>query len=220
MPKKDDQSTKDQPKKDQASNDSSKSNPASSTSGVIKVQDNRCGPNGATSKSFTLPPLGFTFDSEPFTEQVTQTTGPNGSLDWLNCGIESGGWNPPFVRVTDLVTVDLDDAIAQGGPFTACKSYIWAFKQFGGEFGRKFYFQFGPKMHEIDVELETFVSSSSHPLGFDRSAGKHLQPSHCRWCWRTGSHAVDSRQVRECSRRKLPRCCMYRLSYCHRVKVA
>jgi len=92
----------------------------------------------------------------------------------MNCGIEDDGWNPPDIRVTDLVTVDLDDAIAKGGPFEACKSFVWAFKQYGGEFGRRLYFQFCAKMHEINVEA--FVPSSSHPFGFDRSPGKHLQP--------------------------------------------
>ena len=145
MPKKDDQSTHGGPK-GQQNNDPSQSNPAPNTSGVIKVQDERCGPNGATRESSTTPLAGFMFDSEPFTEQVTGTTGPNGSLDWMNCGVNGDGWNPPFVHVTDLVTVDLDDAVAQGGPFTACKPYIWAFKQFGNEFGRKLYFQFGAKM--------------------------------------------------------------------------
>ncbi|KAF9653817.1 lysozyme-like protein [Thelephora ganbajun] len=119
---KDDQPKNDQPKNDQPKNDQPKSDqpptndPAPNTSGLITVQDYRCGPNGAT-------------------QQVTQTTGPNGSIDWLNCGVESDGWNPPFLHVSDLVTVDLDGAIAQGGPFTACTPYIWAFKQFGGEFG-------------------------------------------------------------------------------------
>ena len=189
MPKKDNQSTKDEPKKVQLDDDSSESNPAPNTNGVIKVQDKRCGPNGATRKSFTLPPTGFTFDSEPFTEQVTKTTGPNGSIDWLNCGLEGDGWNPPYVHVTDLITVDLDDAIAQGGPFTKCKQFIGLFKQFGSQYGRKFCFQPDAEVHEIDVE--TFIFSSSHPLGFNRSPRKQLQPRDCRRCWRTGSNAVD-----------------------------
>ncbi|KAF9793374.1 lysozyme-like protein [Thelephora terrestris] len=88
----------------------------SNSNGVIQVQDNTCGPNGAT-------------------EQVTQTTGPNGSIDWMNCGVNGAGWTPPPVKVTDLITVDLDDAISQGGPFTTCSAFVWAFKQYGQQFG-------------------------------------------------------------------------------------
>lgn len=77
----------------------------------------------------------------------------------MNCGVDGSGWNPPFVRVSDLVTVDLDVAIAQGGPFTACQSYVWAFKQFGGEFGREFYLHFGIVLDEIDVRLQSLPSS-------------------------------------------------------------
>jgi len=138
VPNKNDQPTKDVPK-DQPKNKVSSS---SNTSGVIKVQVPRCGPNGATSESFSPPPAQFAFNPESLTEDVTHTTGPNGSIDWLNCGLENGGWNPPFVHINDLITVDLDAAIAQGGPFTKCKPYAWAFKQSGGQLGSMFCFQF------------------------------------------------------------------------------
>lgn len=88
----------------------------SDSNGLIQVQDNSCGSSGAT-------------------QQVTATTGPNGALDWMNCGIDGAGWKPPFVLVTDLITVDLDSAISQGGPFTACSAFVWAFKQFGQQYG-------------------------------------------------------------------------------------
>ena len=133
-------------------------------------------------------------ESEPFTEQVTQTAGPNGDIDWMNCGIEAGGWNPPYVDISDLVTVDLDNAISQGGPFTPCSEYVWAFKQYGEQFGRRFYlFYVCATKYEIDGEI--FVFSSPHPLGFDRSSGEQLQTGLCWWQWRTGSDANHSRQV-------------------------
>jgi len=121
---------KDEPKKD----------PAPNTGGLIKAQDSSCGPVGATGKS-SLPPAQFAFSSVPLTENVTPLTGPNGSFEWMTCGIEGAGWNPPFVGVNDLVTVDLDYAISQNGPFASCGPHAWAFKQFGGEFQRESYFQ-------------------------------------------------------------------------------
>lgn len=77
-------------------------------------------------------------DLDRFAEDVTQTTGPNGAIDWMNCGVDGAGWSPPYFGVGDLVTVELNDAISQGGPFTACSSFVWAFEQFGNQYGRKF----------------------------------------------------------------------------------
>jgi len=77
-----------------------------SGSGLIKVGSDACGANGATSK-------------------VTKTTGPNGSIDWLNCGIEGGGWKPPNVQIDDLVTMDLGEALKDPkSPFKACSKYL------------------------------------------------------------------------------------------------
>ncbi|KAF7361723.1 Membrane-bound lytic murein transglycosylase F [Mycena venus] len=82
--------------------------------GTIKVSDNHCGNSGATTKT-------------------TGTTGPNGSLDWMNCG---GGWNPPHVTVQDLKVVDLNDALKDpNSPFTACKDFTGLFYKYAGEFG-------------------------------------------------------------------------------------
>ncbi|KZT43622.1 lysozyme-like protein [Sistotremastrum suecicum HHB10207 ss-3] len=99
-----------------ASTPSSSSSPPSG--GIIKVNVPRCGPNGAT-------------------KEVTATTGPNGSLDWLNCGVtEAGGWNPPFMSVDDIMFSDLNTAASQpGSPFQACSSYTWAFEQYGKQYG-------------------------------------------------------------------------------------
>ena len=69
----------------------------------------------------------------------------------MNCGVEGSGWNPPQVTISDIVTVDLDDAIAKGGPFTNCSEHVSAFKQYGEQFGREFYlFYVGATGYEID----------------------------------------------------------------------
>ncbi|KAG6920285.1 hypothetical protein DXG01_005054 [Tephrocybe rancida] len=70
------------------------------------------------------------------TKQTTRTTGPNGSIDWLNCGLTSGGWNPPHIKVSDIVSVSLSAAVGSGkGPFLACSKYVHYFEQYGGQYG-------------------------------------------------------------------------------------
>lgn len=91
------------------------STPATAPKGVIDVTS--CGPTGATQKT-------------------TSTTGPNGSIDFLNRGITSGGWNPCMVRVDQLVAVDLSTAIKQNNsPFQACSQYVDLFNKYGNQFG-------------------------------------------------------------------------------------
>ncbi|KAF8316290.1 hypothetical protein DL93DRAFT_2166152 [Clavulina sp. PMI_390] len=76
-------------------------------SGVIKVTSSECPNTGAT-------------------VQLTTSSGPNGSEDWLNCGItSSGGWNPPPIHISDLIYTDLNTALqSSSSPFQACKPYL------------------------------------------------------------------------------------------------
>ncbi|KAG6845300.1 hypothetical protein H0H87_011150 [Tephrocybe sp. NHM501043] len=70
------------------------------------------------------------------TKQTTRTSGPNGSIDWLNCGLTGSGWNPPLIKITDIVSVSLSSAVNSGkGPFLACSKFVHFFEQYGGEFG-------------------------------------------------------------------------------------
>ncbi|KZT07194.1 glycoside hydrolase family 23 protein [Laetiporus sulphureus 93-53] len=89
---------------------------ASNSPGVINVQSS-CGPTGAT----------------PY---VTPTSGPNGDIDWLNCGINDGGWRPPDVKISDIITkaltitnTDSDNA------FQPCAPYVELFEQHANETG-------------------------------------------------------------------------------------
>jgi hypothetical protein len=85
--------------------------------GTIGNVHSSCGPSGATTT-------------------VTATTGPNGRLGWLNCGVDGSGWNPPHVTVSDLIVSDLGYAVNQAGsPFKACGNYIGFFEQYGNQFG-------------------------------------------------------------------------------------
>lgn len=70
------------------------------------------------------------------TSQTTTVSGPNGHIDWLNCGLNAGGWTPPFIRVQDLVTKSLSGALANpSSPFKACASFIGLFEKYGNEYG-------------------------------------------------------------------------------------
>ncbi|TFL02451.1 glycoside hydrolase family 23 protein [Pterulicium gracile] len=68
--------------------------------------------------------------------KVTATSGPNGNIDFFNCGIEGGGWNPPYIAISQLKAVDLRAALNDGNsPFHACKNYISTFEKYAWEHG-------------------------------------------------------------------------------------
>ena len=76
-----------------------------------------------------------------FAEDITAVSGPNGNIDWLNCGINDGGWRPPFVRISDLIAADLSTAIKdKNSPFKACNDYVGLFEKYGGEFNGEEHF--------------------------------------------------------------------------------
>jgi len=104
----------------QTTDSSSSSNPTSSSnspssgggsSGLINIQDAACGASGATA-------------------QTTLSTGPNGSEDFLNCGINSsGGWNPPNITFDNMIYISLDDALKMSNsPYNECSKYLDTFK--------------------------------------------------------------------------------------------
>ncbi|TBU56376.1 lysozyme-like protein [Dichomitus squalens] len=89
----------------------------SNVAGLVKVTDWSCGASGAS-------------------KQITATDGPNGNIDWMNCGLYDGGWNPPHVTVNDVITVDLGAALGDSNtPFKACGPYIDLFYKYAGEHG-------------------------------------------------------------------------------------
>ncbi|KAI0256164.1 lysozyme-like domain-containing protein [Lactifluus subvellereus] len=84
-------------------------------SDVIHVGPGKCSPIGATAK-------------------VTKLSGPNGHIDWINCGITAHGWTPPRVEIGQLITVPLDSV--RHTTFSHCSDEIIAsFKKYGAEFG-------------------------------------------------------------------------------------
>ncbi|KAH6914306.1 glycoside hydrolase family 23 protein [Coprinopsis sp. MPI-PUGE-AT-0042] len=70
------------------------------------------------------------------TAEITRESGPNGHIDFLNCGIHSGGWAPPRLTFDQLSIVPLHDALQNpNSPFHACSAFFWAFEQFGNANG-------------------------------------------------------------------------------------
>ncbi|KAF9263345.1 lysozyme-like protein [Marasmius fiardii PR-910] len=82
-----------------------------STSGLLNVGSS-CGDIGAT------------YD-------ITNDSGPNGTMYWINCGINSNGWRPRHVGMSDLKVVTLQD---HNSPFQPCARYMNKFIQYANEF--------------------------------------------------------------------------------------
>lgn len=59
---------------------------------------------------------------------------PNGSEDWLNCGLDGAGWTPPMVTVDELIAAEL----TTDGVFSPCADYIDLFNQYADQYGRKY----------------------------------------------------------------------------------
>lgn len=57
---------------------------------------------------------------------------PNGSPDWLNCGLYSGGWTPPYVKISQLVSTTADMS-SEG--FSACAAYQSIFEAAANTYG-------------------------------------------------------------------------------------
>ncbi|KAK8847627.1 hypothetical protein IAR55_005486 [Kwoniella newhampshirensis] len=82
---------------------------SSSSSGLLSVNDPTCGWCGSSDDQ------------------------PNGSEDWLNCGLNGGGWTPPMVTVDQLIAADLSGE----GVFAPCAPYIDKFNQYAAQYGLK-----------------------------------------------------------------------------------
>lgn len=101
--------------------------------GIISVLSS-CGPIGATCESRLRIFSHGALKLEP--ADVTPVSGPNGNIDWLNCGVNEGGWQPPYVIANDLITKDLLTAIqSPHSPFKACAPFLNMFEQYAHEFG-------------------------------------------------------------------------------------
>ncbi|KAF8904493.1 lysozyme-like domain-containing protein [Gymnopilus junonius] len=101
----------------QASHPNAAASNIASSVGLITVKSSTCGPSGAT-------------------KQVTKLSGPNGNINWLNCGFEGAGWTPPLIRMQDVITQPLSSALkSPSSPFKACSPYISIFEKYGNQHG-------------------------------------------------------------------------------------
>lgn len=63
-------------------------------------------------------------------------SGPNGNIDFLNCGVEAGGWKPPNINMGNVVFKSLGEALGMpNSPFKACSRFIGMFEKYAAENG-------------------------------------------------------------------------------------
>ncbi|XP_006460830.1 hypothetical protein AGABI2DRAFT_204083 [Agaricus bisporus var. bisporus H97] len=99
------------------SKDDGKPSGNASSGGKILVASGKCGGSNAVAKT-------------------TKDNGPNGSIGFLNCGVDGSGWNPPPVHIDDVIVKSLSEAVqSPSSPFHACKSYVPLFNQYGDKYG-------------------------------------------------------------------------------------
>lgn len=70
-------------------------------------------------------------DAMPQTAQVNVAAGPNGHINWIDCGISStnksddSGWSPPNVQLAEMVYMNLSTALKSSSTvFSACNAYL------------------------------------------------------------------------------------------------
>lgn len=102
----------------QASNDNNNNNSSSNslitgTHGLLQLYDSTCGSADATA-------------------DTTSTSGPNGAISFLNCGLDSGGWTAPNLHISQVKYKGLDEA---GDVFSDCSSYFDLFNKHGEKYG-------------------------------------------------------------------------------------
>jgi len=77
-----------------------------------------------------------TCGSSGATEEITKLTGPNGSMDWFNCGLDGAGWTPPSLKMDEIRSIPLDEALEDpNSPFKPCMPYKEIFDKYGHELG-------------------------------------------------------------------------------------
>lgn len=56
-------------------------------------------------------------------------------MNYLNCGVEGRGWNPPNISIDKFVTVPLHIAVRKpGSPFKNCRAFIHLFEKYGKQY--------------------------------------------------------------------------------------
>jgi hypothetical protein len=69
-------------------------------------------------------------------EEITALSGPNGHIDFLDCGINGKGWNPPLIKIEGIVTVNLSAVAYQSdSAFVNCQDFVSTFEKYGSQYG-------------------------------------------------------------------------------------
>ncbi|CCA70009.1 related to glycoside hydrolase family 23 protein-Laccaria bicolor [Serendipita indica DSM 11827] len=90
--------------------------PQGNTAGITSAPDNRCGKNA--------------------TPNVQSWTGPNGSADYLTCGIRDSGWEPPMMTLDNAVIKSLDEILSMpGNPLAPCTNLLGDFNAVAASHG-------------------------------------------------------------------------------------
>jgi len=171
---------------------------------IINIKST-CGDIRATSMSWATSLLHPVPDLLS-TEEVTALSGPNGHIDWLNCGFEiDGGWQPPYIRMEDIITHSLPSALKKSSsPFKACSEYISIFEKYGGEYNIPPILLASFAMQESSCEPDTVGGGGEQGLmqitpdkcvgapnpGGCRDPVRHFQQPHF-WKWRSRLMSVS-----------------------------
>lgn len=85
---------------------------------------------------FTFPPHDLILVISTSLVNITLSSGPNGSQDWLDCGLETTGWKPQLITLDDLIYHhDLEAAMAQASsPFKACAGWLDIINKYSQQF--------------------------------------------------------------------------------------
>ncbi|OAV87081.1 hypothetical protein PTTG_10010 [Puccinia triticina 1-1 BBBD Race 1] len=68
------------------------------------------------------------------TRSITESSGPNGSESFLNCGITGDGWKPAHVTISMLTHISLDQEPAKS-TFAPCQKFRPLFEKHGQDHG-------------------------------------------------------------------------------------
>ncbi|RDL32070.1 putative glycoside hydrolase family 23 protein [Venustampulla echinocandica] len=89
------------------------------------------------------PGIGVNPNAQGATAEVTPGSGPNGSEEWFNRGLTSGGWDPPFLDFDSLYHISRDQFYTGVG--SACEKY-------------DSYFQNASNIHNLNPVILAFIA--------------------------------------------------------------
>ncbi|KAG8828097.1 hypothetical protein FRC17_007624 [Serendipita sp. 399] len=128
-----------------SSTDSSSSTDVSGSTDVSSSTDTSTSTESASSTSSAPVPTasgaviyapGSPCGDPGATPDPSATGGPNGSENWLDCGVDGAGWVPPPLTLANIIYKDLAEVLQKdGNPFAACADYLPIFEELSDETG-------------------------------------------------------------------------------------